>query len=276
MDRLNALLQRFSVSARLFHAGPLCGVTPIAPQPGLGQLHLLRRGALRVEHGRRKLDFDEPTLLFYPRPLAHRFVTERKRGADLVCALVEFNGGAVNPLVQALPAFVALPLAELDDAHVVLELLFREAFSANCGRQSVIDRLFEVVLVHVLRKLMQTGAVREGLLAGMAHAQLAKALVAVHEDPARGWSLEELARRAGMSRSSFAARFKDTVGATPGEYLASFRLCLAQGLLRRGQPLKLIAQDVGYGSTAALSRAFKAGCGVAPREWRQAQQAARG
>lgn len=270
MDRLNALLQRFSASARMFHAGPLCGVTPIPAQPGLGQLHLIRRGRVRVEHGRRKLTIDEPSLLFYPRPLGHRFITDAHDGADMVCAQVEFNGGAVNPLVQALPDFVALPLDELDDARVVLDLLFREAFGAECGRQSVIDRLFEVVLIHVLRKLMQNGAMHDGLLAGMAHPQLHKALVAAHEDPAKAWSLEELAAIAGMSRSSFAATFKRVVGKTPGEYLAAFRLCIAQGLLRRGMALKHVAVDVGYGSTAALSRAFKAGCGLSPREWRNA------
>ena len=271
MDRLNALLQRFSVSARMFHSGALCGITPIPAQAGLGQLHLLRRGPLRVEHGRRRTTYDEPTLLFYPRPLAHRFVTDVDTGADMVCAQVEFNGGAVNPLVQALPEFVAMPLAELDEASVVLELLFREAFGAQCGRQSVIDRLFEVVLIHVLRRQMQAGAMHDGLLAGMAHAQLHKALVSMHEDPSRAWSLPELAAIAGMSRSSFAAVFKQVVGNTPGEYLAAFRLCIAQGMLRRGLPLKHIAQDVGYGSTAALSRAFKAGCGVSPREWRNTE-----
>jgi AraC-like DNA-binding protein len=272
MDRLNALLKRFSVSARMFHSGALCGITPIAAQPGLGQLHLIKRGPVRVEHGRRRITIDEPTLLFYPRPLGHRFVTDARVGADLVCAQIEFNGGAINPLVQALPEFVAMPLADLDDTHVVLDVLFREAFEEQCGRQSVIDRLFEVVLINVLRKLMQAGALHEGLLAGMAHPQLAKALVAMHEQPAKAWSLPELASVAGMSRSSFAAVFKQTLGRTPGEYLAAFRLCIAQGMLRRGVAMKHIAEDVGYGSTAALSRAFKSSCGVSPREWKNAEE----
>jgi AraC-like DNA-binding protein len=84
--------------------------------------------------------------------------------------------------------------------------------------------------------------------------------------------LPELAGIAGMSRSSFAAVFKQHVGSTPGEYLAAYRLCIAQGLLRRGVPMKQIAMDVGYGSTAALSRAFKAGCGASPREWKNAAE----
>jgi AraC-like DNA-binding protein len=83
--------------------------------------------------------------------------------------------------------------------------------------------------------------------------------------------LEALAEAAGMSRSVFADAFRDTVGCTPGAYLQSWRVSLAQQALRRGQPLKMIAIDVGYGSEAALSRAFKAQSGLAPREWKLAQ-----
>jgi AraC-like DNA-binding protein len=74
-----------------------------------------------------------------------------------------------------------------------------------------------------------------------------------------------------MSRSVFADTFRDTIGCTPGAYLQSWRVSLAQQSLRRGRALKMIAIEVGYGSEAALSRAFKAHSGVTPRKWRQAQ-----
>jgi AraC-like DNA-binding protein len=269
VDRLDALLQRFTVSARMFHAGALCGINAFEPTEGLGQLHLIRRGPVQVSHARtRKLSIDEPSLLFYPRPLGHRFVTDERKGADMACANVEFHAGAVNPLAQALPAVVVMPLAELAGATPVLELLFREAFGGQCGRQAVVDRLFEVVLIVILRTVMNRGLVDRGLLAGMAHPRLAKALVALHEAPAKAWTLPRLARIAGMSRSAFAASFKETLDSTPGEYLLRWRLGLAQDLLRRGRSLKSIATDVGYASTAALSRAFKTGSGVGAREWK--------
>jgi transcriptional regulator GlxA family with amidase domain len=102
----------------------------------------------------------------------------------------------------------------------------------------------------------------------LAHPQVSKALIALHGAPARGWKLEQIAKKAGMSRSHFAAVFPEVVGATPAEYLARFRISLAQELLRRGQPMKLIAEKVGYGSSAALSRAFAAICGQSPRAWK--------
>lgn len=269
MDRLDALLQRFSVRARMFHSGPLCGITDFAAEPGQGELHLLRRGQVDVAHGTGpSLRVEEPSLLFYPRPLAHRLTPDACHGADLACARVRFDGGTANPLADALPAFVLMPLAELDDTGPVLEALFAEAFGAQCGRQAVVDRLFEVVLIRILRRLLQTGRADVGLLAGLAHPQLARALVAVHEKPAHDWTLEGLASTAGLSRSAFAGQFRRVVGCTPGDYVARWRVGLAQDWLRRGRPLKWIAGEVGYGSEAALSRAFKSHCGQSPREWR--------
>lgn len=268
-DRLDALLKRFSVNARMFHSGALCGVHDFDTSSGFGQLHLIKRGPLRVEHGKRKaLQLEDSSLLFYPRPYSHRLITDEKRGADMACAYVEFSAGAANPIARALPPFVAMPLAEIEGGDALLERLFAEAFGKLCGRQAIVDRLFEVVLILILRALMNGARVDDGLLAGMAHPQLARSLVAIHEAPAREWSLERLARTAGMSRSAFAAAFRATVGTTPGDYLGTFRVSVAQDLLRRGQPLARVASDVGYGSATALSRVFKAVCGVGPRAWR--------
>lgn len=272
-DRLEALLNRFRVSARLFHSGPLCGVNDFAPEQGLGQLHLLSGGELRVEHpDGSAIDVVEPSLLFYPRPYAHRFISDATRGADMACAFIEFGDGARNPLTAALPAFVSLPLPALDGATPVLDLLFREAFARRCGRQLVVDRLFEVVLIQILRQLMATAPERSGLFAGLAHPQLSRALIAMHGEPGKPWSLATLAETCGMSRTQFAETFRVQVGITPGDYLAGWRLTVAQQLLDEGRALKHIVDEVGYGSVAALSRAFKAQTGHSPREWRKARE----
>lgn len=269
MDRLQSLLHRFSLSARLFHSGPLCGRHEFPARDGVGQLHLLRSGQVRAWHGgRRPTLVAEPSVLFYPRPLPHRFETEPVHGADMACAEVGFATG-LHPLVQAFPAVVVLPLVQLEGGRGVLELLFEEAFGQRCGRQHVVDRLFEVVLVMILRELMAGGRVDAGVLAGLAHPGLARALVAIHEAPDRSWSLPELAARAAMSRSRFAAVFLQVVGTTPGDYLARYRMAVAQDLIRRGQPLAIVADTVGYGSQAAFSRAFSAICGCTPGAWRQ-------
>jgi AraC-like DNA-binding protein len=221
-----------------------------------------------VWHGNSKaFTLEEPTLLFYPRPMPHRFVTDSEHGADFVCAHISFEGAAANPLANALPACVCIPLSRLPDCTSVLTLLFAEAEASNCGRQTVLDRLFEVVLIHLLRQLMENGSAQVGLLGGLAHTQLRRAIVAIHEKPEQDWSVESLATVAGMSRSVFSNQFRDAVGETPASYLQRWRIGLVQKWLMQGQSLKLIAEEAGYGSESALSRAFKSQCGLSPKEW---------
>jgi AraC-like DNA-binding protein len=268
-DRLQALLSHFAVSARTFNAGALCGVNSHDGSGTDGQLHLVRSGDVDVKHGNRvAARVREPSLLLYPRPMAHKFVTDPERGADFVCANLSFEGGNANPIASALPAFVCMPLRQLHGSEAVLTLLFDEAQAYNCGRQAMLDRLFEVVMIQVLRQLMEQGQAQAGMLAGLAHPRLRNAIVVMHDQPQKEWSLEDLAAVSGMSRSAFANGFRAAVGQTPGAYLQRWRIGLAQKALLAGKSLKFIAQDVGYGSEAALSRAFKAQAGIGPREWR--------
>ena len=267
-DRLAVLLDRFPISAEVFHAGALCGINTLEGA-GTGQFHLVQRGPLEVFHGREALRIERPSLLLYPRPLTHRFVSDPERGADMACANLQFHGGTQNPLCAALPDVVCLPLDEVQGSAPVLALLFEEAFEQRCGRGALVNRLFEVVMIQVLRQLMEGGQVRAGMLAGLGHPRLRHALVAMHEAPGSDWSLESLAQVAGMSRTVFATTFRQVLGLTPGQYLQAWRVGLAQQALRQGRSLKLIASDVGYGSEAALSRAFKAQSGLSPGAWRR-------
>lgn len=266
-DRLAALLDHFSITARIFHTGTLCGINDLNDGK-VGQIHLIRQGEVEVIHGGAPaIRVTEPSLLLYPLPMAHRFITDPEHGADFVCANLSFEGSAANPIAASLPAFVCLPLSALQNAEPVLDLVFHEAFAQNCGRKAMLDRLVEVVLIQILRHLMEDGRVRVGMLAGMAHPRLRLALVAMHEAPAHDWSLENLADQASMSRSVFANTFREHVGCTPGAYLQRWRIGLAQRALLQGRPLRWIADTVGYGSEAAFSRAFKSCCGKSPRQW---------
>lgn len=275
VDRLSALLERFRVHAHLFHAGPLCGVTHFAAQPGRAFLHVLRRGDMVVTHrarsgAPRRLELREPTLLFYPRPLDHRFHNAPGDGSDFVCATLDFDGGIRHPLVQALPAVVALPIRDVDGIEQTLTLLFCETERVRCGHRLLADRLFEVLLLQMLRWLLDhpgDGGVQDGLLCGLSHPKLARALTGLHERPGQAWSLDTMALEAGMSRSAFAAAFKELLGTTPGDYLLRWRISIAQTRLRDGVPVKTIGDELGYASAAAFSRAFTSSVGVSPRAW---------
>lgn len=276
VDRLSALLERFRVRAQLFHSGALCGVTDFDARPGRGFLHVMRRGRLTLTHSARlrgvrsRIEIVEPSLLFYATPVAHRFEHAPADASDFTCASVDFEGGEHNPLARALPPLILLPLARVPGLDAALELLFAETEQLRCGSRLLADRLFEVVLIQLLRWLIDhadEAGVPRGLLTGLADARLARALVALHESPGQAWPLARLAERAGMSRSAFAAAFKAAVGQTPGDYLAGWRLSLAAAQLHEGRSIKVIADELGYGSASALSRLFKHKLGRSPRFW---------
>jgi AraC-like DNA-binding protein len=277
-DLLSPVLAHFSVRARVFYTGNLCGHAAFDESENMGFLHLLRSGKVNL-HDRSGFaeTLSEPTLVFYSRPLTHALDADPAIGADLACASVDFENRAFNPIALALPPRFQCALRELDQSQALLELLFAEAFAARPGRQEVLNRLFELVLIDLLRAMLARGdPTRVGFLRGLAHPQLGKTLTAIHADPARDWSLEAMAAIAAMSRSSFASTFRREVGQTPGDYLAGWRISTAQTLLRHGVALKHVADRVGYGSQAGFLRAFRASLGLSPTEWlRQTDAAAR-
>lgn len=275
LDRLSSLLDRFRVRAHLFHAGPLCGVTHFAAKEGRGFLHVLRRGEMVVTHSpragvSRKVVVKEPSLLLYPRPLAHDFHNAPTEGSDFVCATLDFDGGNTHPLARALPPLLLMPLRAVEGLEHSLALLFAETTRVRCGHRLLADRLFEVLLIQLLRWMLdhpEESGLPVGLLTGLGDPQLAPVLVALHERPGEAWPLEQLAREAGMSRSAFAARFKSRVGATPADYLARWRMTIAQAELRSGASVKVIADALGYANASALSRVFAQKVGASPRAW---------
>lgn len=277
IDRLSSLLERFRVRAHLFHSGPLCGLTTFDAQPDRAFLHLFRRGEMLVTHhpgsgAPTRIELQQPTLLFYPRALEHVFENPPNNAADLVCATLDFDAGSGHPLAAALPPVVILPLSEVEGLDQTLELLFAEATRVRCGQRILANRLFEVLVLQLLRWMLDhpdEAGLKTGLLTGLAHPKLARVLTAVHENPEKPWTLKTMAEAAGMSRSAFAATFSEVMGSTPAHYLQRWRISIAQSLLKSGMSIKSVSHRLGFSSASNLSRSFAQAVGQSPRSWLQ-------
>ena len=149
----------------------------------------------------------------------------------------------------------------------LVRLVGDEAREQRAGRELVLGRLVEVLLVEALRS--SSGAeVSPGLLRGLADTRLAAAIRRMHGDPAQSWTVEALARESALSRSAFFTRFTRAVGVPPMEYLVAWRMALAKDLLRRSDhALAEIAERVGYGSASAFSTAFSRHVGQPPARY---------
>ncbi|MFK8332657.1 cupin domain-containing protein [Pseudomonas sp. BJa5] len=272
MDRLSTLLSQFGVRASLFYNGTLCGTATYDGQDLRGHLHLLRSGTLTFQGaGRKPQRLTRPSLVFLPRPSHHQLIVHDPEGVQLLCASMLFEGGVDNPLAASLPDVLVLALDELPQLAGTLDWMFAEAQGAHCGRDAALDRLFELLVIQLLRHLLDQRQLQTGLMAGLADGRLARSLVQMHEAPQRAWSIAELASAANMSRAAYAAHFREVVGQTPADYLLSWRVSLVQKRLREGRSISLIATEVGYESPSALARAFRRKTGCSPRDWVKAR-----
>lgn len=271
MDTLSLLLTRFRISAGVFYTGRICGVHPFAADQTRAHLHLIEQGPVDlVDAEGHCTRFAQPTVLFLPRPEQHRIIADDEAGARVLCATVQFGGhGTHNPLGNSLPALVAVEVAQLQDASSLLALIHQETCEARSGAQAAIDCLCELLIVRLLRHCLDHGLTAGGTLAGLADPRLAKAIVAIHHEPNRAWTLADMAAQAGMSRARFAGRFRDVTGQTPAHYLAGWRIAVAQSLLKTGRPMKQVCLEAGYASSSALTRAFIRQVGISPVRWRK-------
>lgn len=273
-DRLASLLQRFDLRSQVLAGGVMHGELAIRPQGESVHLHVLGRGSMRlIGPSRHRRLVDEPSLVFVLRPGPHRVQVTSAQGAERVSAAVHFGVGDENPLLQSLPAVLCVPTAQMPGLHLTLQALFDEALAGRCGHAAAVGRLVDVLVIQLLRHAMAERVVDAGVMAGLSDARLARAISAVHADPAKAWTLEAMALVAGMSRARFAAHFAQTVGVPPGDYLTTWRLGLARRLLRQGLAIKRVAQEVGYASPGAFARVFLQRVGHTPRAWQKAAAA---
>jgi AraC-like DNA-binding protein len=195
----------------------------------------------------------------------------------MVCGYLGCETAYANPVVATLPAQMTLNVEEAGPAEWIRSTFHyaaSEVASGRPGSETVLAKLSELLFVEAVRRYVENlPAEQTGWLAGLRDPAVARALALMHGDIARPWSVEELGREAGMSRSALAERFGRLIGMAPMHYLAHWRMQVAaQKLKGTSASLAQVAEWIGYESEAAFSRAFKKTFGSAPATWRRADR----
>lgn len=198
---------------------------------------------------------------------------ETPPGMQLVCGFLGCDARPFNPLLHTLPRVLHLrsqAAAANTALRLFLELALEESTLRRPGGECVLAKLSELLFVEAVRRHIDSlPAEEQGWLAGLRDEVVGRALSQLHTRPAHPWTIDELGRAVGLSRSALAERFTHFVGQPPMQYLGQWRMQLAARLLRDGSAnIASIALETGYASEAAFSRAFKKAAGVPPSAWR--------
>lgn len=198
--------------------------------------------------------------------------------ASLILIECQYDKEIIRPLLSVLPSILP-ELSEASDARfgvvdIEVKLLTLESEKERMGRMAVINHWAGIMMIECLRTYIESlPEATDNWLRALKDPYLAKAIAAMHGDPSQNWTIHKLAEVAGMSRSSFAQRFKDVVGIPPLTYLIDYRLRLASRYLRLQQnSISRISELVGYASDSTFSQAFKRVYGVSPKVYRQQYQ----
>ncbi|MET2522923.1 AraC family transcriptional regulator [Ralstonia sp. SM1884_UCD616_TZ26] len=191
------------------------------------------------------------------------------RASVFLCGAYRFAGDIGAGLVNSLPPLLSIPARIDDPIHGVVSLLSRELSNAEPGRQTVLDRLLDVLVVLGIRAGLASSANAPAWFRGASDSRLSRALQAIHGDTSKPWTVDELARMSNMSRATFARVFQEILGDAPMRYLTDWRMTVARDLLRtQDVPLVDVAERVGYSSLYAFAAAFRRHHGQPPGRWR--------
>lgn len=199
--------------------------------------------------------------------------------ATLVCGFLGCDLRPFNPLIATLPRLLHLRATEGHDWIVqFMRHAVAESRNKRMGGEAMLERMSEMMFIDAIRRYIETMPEdSRGWLAGLRDRFVGRALSLMHESPTAPWTVEELGRRVGLSRSALHERFAELIGQPPMQYLANWRVQLGAALLRSTtDTVASVAQQVGYESEATFARAFKRLVGKPPASWRRESSDERG
>ncbi|WP_050476211.1 helix-turn-helix transcriptional regulator [Herbaspirillum rhizosphaerae] len=268
MDMLSEFFERIHLRGQLFYAGKVDGTLTLDRAPGTAFIHILEEGGIDlVRRGMPTIPVHQPSLLLCPSTCRYQLRANRREGARLICGSFEFGASMGSTFPLGVTETMIFPFDQLGPVQAIVSTLIAEFGSGAPGRNKALNVLFEYILILLIRKAVEDEKIKGGILFAMLDGRLAEVFAAIHREPERDWTVEELAQLANMSRSAFSACFRKMLGLSPIAYVTAWRMRLAQDLLQQGVQMKVIAATIGYSSQAAFTRSFIHQFGMPPSEW---------
>ena len=260
LDRLSALVDGLAPVITLTAGRAISPTNGEAASPDRGlMVYLMSAGALRLHWAGTLTEVPAPALVALQARTPHQLEPlAQPPDSPLICAHAHLSG-PVGPLfLQAFTEPQVLSLVDDEPAlRLAIHMIEMELGAPRCGQPALLKRVGDILFIGLLRYLVtHPNPNGTGLFNGLADPRIARALVAMHQRPEADWSLERLAQEAGMSRTAFAASFRQVMQQTPGKYLSALRLALAQRAVESGEGLKEAARIAGHGNASALSRSL--------------------
>lgn len=290
MDALALLVNGLNLRAKLAYSGGVCG--PWIMDHNSDQsiwFHLVSKGQGWVHSPRWQVPImleDGDLALFLPHAARHFLsysgdhlsadssdiiaTTWDDGEAGFVCGEIEL-GMPKSALWQALPAEIIIRKSQAGKIlESLLDLIISESASCRFGSDSVVERLCDSIFVLAVRHCLEEGLVHRGVFAAMQDSRLETVLWLIHSEPWQPWTIAELCSRAGLSKTVLSEKFTELVGASPIEYLISWRMQIAACWLKEsGMTIERVAERCGYESVSAFSKAFKRFFGKSPGIYRR-------
>jgi len=231
----------------------------------------MRAASDASDYFEQKVDQLPFTLHYDAAEVRPEIVGEERCETTLVCGFLGCDVRPFNPLIATLPHLLHLKTTSKQDwiAHFMRQAV-AESKDKRPGGEAMLERMSEMMFVDAVRRYVETlPQDSRGWLAGLRDRFVGRALALMHDAPATAWTVDDLGKRVGLSRSALHERFVEMIGQPPMQYLANWRMQVAAALLRDTKAtVASIAQEVGYDSEAAFARAFKRRTGKPPAAWR--------
>jgi AraC-like DNA-binding protein len=298
MDPLSDVLKKVKLSSAVYFKSNFSSPWGMNVAKGpFAQFHIVTRGQCVIKTQEKELQLFAGDIIVFPLGTSHWLAdstfSDLKEGKDvlqsildgksifegdivsttLLCGHFEFDRSIGHPLINELPEIILIKEAErkeLSWLENIANLVIQETGSENAGSNIIVNKLSEVLFIHILRAFIGQQKIKHGFLAAIQDVRISAVLSAIHATPEKDWQLASLAQIAGMSRTSFSNQFKNLVNETPLSYITNWRILKAKELLAESKhTVGEIADKVGYQSEAAFNRVFKKRVMSTPLKFRQ-------